>query len=153
MRDRLENRRVNIAFFCRVDVGCHLFYDHFLSRKVITFRKYSGTARGEKIPLLIKTRDLPLHLEPISGLENCVTDEQILKALHASLPLWRPPSVPSLVHELKLWGKDCDFTQDQVGGEGRTGKMMVETLLNDSLCAERTVKLGEENGGTYLLDS
>jgi hypothetical protein len=109
--------------------------------------------RGEKIPFLIKVRSTPLHLEPISGLENCVTDEQILKALNASLPLWRPPNVLSLIHELKLWGKDCNFTKEQVGGKGRTGKMMVETLLSDSLCAERTVKLGEKNGGTYLLDS
>jgi hypothetical protein len=36
-----------------------------------------------------------------------------------------------LVHELKLWGKDCVFAKEQAGGEGRTGKMMVETLLSD----------------------
>ncbi|MDR0608499.1 MAG: hypothetical protein LBG58_00125 [Planctomycetaceae bacterium] len=110
-------------------------------------------ARGEKIPFLIKNRNNPLYLKPVLGLENCVTDEQILLSLNASLPQWHPPSVPSLVHELKLWGKDCIFTKEQVGGEGRTGKMMVETLLNDSLCAEQTVKLGDGNGGTYLMDS
>ncbi len=109
--------------------------------------------RGEKLPLLIKVREWPIQLEPISGLEDCVADEQLSKALRASLPLWHPPSVPSLVHELKLWGKDCVFTKEQVGGEGRTGKMMVETLLSDPLCAERTVKLGEGKGGSYLIDS
>ncbi|MDR1383405.1 MAG: hypothetical protein LBJ67_06115 [Planctomycetaceae bacterium] len=109
--------------------------------------------RGAKIPFQIKCRNNPLHLEPILGLESCVTDEQILLSLNASLPLWHPPSVPSLVHELKLWGKDCMFTKEQVGGESRTGKMMLETLLNDQLCAERTVKLGNGNGGTYLMDS
>jgi hypothetical protein len=75
----------------------------------------------------------------INGLNDIVTDEQLFIALSASLPLWHPPSVPSLVHELKLWGKDCVFAKEHVGGEGRTGKMMIETLLSDLLCAERTV--------------
>jgi hypothetical protein len=41
-------------------------------------------ARGEKIPSLIKHRNHPLHLDPISGLEDCVTDEQILISLIVS---------------------------------------------------------------------
>ncbi len=110
-------------------------------------------ARGEKLPLTIKAREWPIRLEPVPCLEDCVTDEQLATAFQASLPLWHPPSVPSLVHELKLWGKDSTFSKEQVGGEGRTGKMMVETLLSDPLCAERTVKLGDGNGGSYLLDS
>jgi hypothetical protein len=110
-------------------------------------------ARGEILPLLIKAREFPIQVKPVSGLEHYVTDEQILVALKASLPLWHPPSVPSLVHELKLWGKDAVFTKEQVGGEGRTGKMMVETLLSDPLCREHTVRLGDGDGGPYLIDS
>ena len=110
-------------------------------------------ARGETIPLVIKAREFPLQVAPLPGLENCVTDEQILVALKASLPLWHPPSVPSLVHELKLWGKDAVFTKEQVGGEGRGGKMMVETLLSDPLCREHTVRLGAGDGGPYMSDS
>jgi hypothetical protein len=110
-------------------------------------------AQGKKLPFVIKARAWPIQLKPIHGLEDCVTDEQLAKALHASLPFWHPPSVPSLVHELKLWGKDSVFTKEQVGGEGRTGKMMVETLLSDSYCADRTVILGEGKGGSYLIDS
>ena len=63
-------------------------------------------ARGETLPLVINASDFPVQIVPIPGLEDCVTDEQLLVALNASLPLWHPPSVPSLVHELKLWGKD-----------------------------------------------
>ncbi len=110
-------------------------------------------ARGETLPLFIKARELPLQVEPASGFEDCVTDEQLLVALKASLPLWHPPTVPSLIHELKLWGKDAVFTKEQVGGEGRTGKMMVETLLSDPLCRDNTVRLGDGDGGPYLIDS
>ncbi len=110
-------------------------------------------ARGGRIPLLIKARENSLQIKPVTGLENCVTDEQITQALQVALPLWHPPSIPSLVHELKLWGKDCVFTKEQVGGEGRTGKLMVEALLSDAICAKNTVHLGEGNGGAYLIDS
>jgi hypothetical protein len=110
-------------------------------------------ARGETIPLVIKARDFPLQVAPLPGLADCVTDEQILVVLKASLPLWHPPSVPSLVHELKLWGKEAVFTKDQVGGEGRSDQMMVETLLSDPLCREHTVRLGDGDGGPYLIDS
>ena len=110
-------------------------------------------ARGEILPLQIKAREFPIQIETVSGLEDCVTDKQLLVALNASLPLWHPPSIPSLVHELKLWGKDAVFTKEQVGGKGRTGYMMLETLLNDPLCRKDTVILGDDDGGHYLIDS
>jgi hypothetical protein len=110
-------------------------------------------ARGETIPIQIQASELPIQIEPIPGLKDCVSDEQLLVALNAALPLWHPPSVPSLVHELKLWGKDAVFTKEQVGGEGRVGLMMLETLLSDPLCRKHTVILGDGDGGPYLIDS
>jgi len=110
-------------------------------------------ARGETIPLQVNAREYPIRVAPIPGLEDIVSDEQLLVALNASLPWWHPPTVPSLVHELKLWGKDSIFTSEQVGREGRTGQMMLETLLSDPLCRERTVRLGDGDGGPYLIDS
>jgi hypothetical protein len=109
--------------------------------------------RGENVSINIKARELPIKLESVGELDDIVTDGQLLTALSASLPIWHPPSVPSLVHELKLWGKDCNFPSEIVGGKGRTGSMMVQTLLNDKLCAENTVILGDGDGGSYLIDS
>lgn len=110
-------------------------------------------ARGETIPLVIKVRKSPIEVNPISGLEDVISEDVMRKALVASLPMWHPPSVPSLVHELRLWGLDCDFDKDFVGGEGRSGSMMVDTLLSDHLCSERTVRIGSGKGGSYLIDS
>ena len=109
--------------------------------------------RGESIPLLIKAREFPIQVNSTFELEDIVTDDQLFTVLSASLPLWHPPSVPSLIHELKLWGPECVFTKEMVGSEGRTGKLIVQTLLNDQLCATNTVVLGEGKGGAYLIDS
>ncbi|GHT18184.1 hypothetical protein FACS1894189_5690 [Planctomycetales bacterium] len=96
---------------------------------------------------------MPIRIEPVGNPQHIVTEKQLAVALAASLPLWHPPSVPSLVHELKLWGKNCNFPPETVGGKGRTGQMMIETLLNDQICAENTVILGDGRGGSYLIDS
>lgn len=105
-------------------------------------------ARGEKVALSIKARQQPVELRPIAGLADAVTEEQLIKALGAALPLWHPPTVPSLIHELKLWGRNADFTKEMVG-QARSGTMMVETLLSDKLCQERTTP----NGASFLLES
>ena len=106
-------------------------------------------ARGETIPLQIKAREFPVQIEPIPGLEDCVTDKQLLDVLSASLPLWHPPTVPSLIHEFRLWGQSCDFSKEVVGGQGRTGSFLRDTLLSDSLCKEHTTPFGNH----FLIDS
>ncbi|MDR1480602.1 MAG: hypothetical protein LBJ00_16860 [Planctomycetaceae bacterium] len=108
---------------------------------------------GEKVSPQIAIREFPIQIGTIGGLEDTVMEKHIFVALSASLPLWHPPSVPSLVHELKLWGKNCHFTREMVGGEGRDGQLMLKTLLSDKLCSEHTVVLGGGKGGVYLVDS
>jgi hypothetical protein len=98
--------------------------------------------------LVIKARQKPVGLKPVPGLSETVEDEQLLKALCASAPLWHPPTVPSLIHELRLWGRNADFTKAMVWQE-RSGTVMVETLLSDELCRERTTP----HGGSFLVDS
>ncbi len=105
-------------------------------------------ASGKRLPLIIKVRQEPVELEPVLGLGDAVTEGQLLKALCASAPQWHPPTVPSLIHELKLWGREANFTKAMVGQE-RTGTIMTETLLSDKLCRERTTP----NGASFLLDS
>ena len=109
--------------------------------------------KGEKLQIIIKARENPIQIEPCRDLASCVTDNQIKTALSVSLPLWHPPSIPSLVHELKLWGKEAGFTKEQVGGNGRDGQGIVDALLNDSICRKQTVRLGNSDGGAYLIDS
>lgn len=105
-------------------------------------------ARGERVPLAGKAREHPVVLQPVGGLADTVTERQLIKALCAALPMWHPPTVPSLIHELRLWGQNADFTKGMVG-QARSGKLMVETLLSDKLCRERTTP----NGDSFLLDS
>lgn len=105
-------------------------------------------ARGGRVPLMIKARPEPIALQPVPGLADVVDDQQLLTTLCASTPIWHPPTVPSLVHELKLWGRRADFTEEMVG-QARSGTMIVETLLSDELCRERTT----EHGASFLVDS
>lgn len=107
-------------------------------------------ARGEEVPSQVQFREHPIQIVPVQALEDCVTDDQIAVALEASLPWWSPPPVPSLVHELQLWGPDCEFSKKEFG-ERWTGQMMIETLLSNSLCRERTVRLDDFEDRAYLI--
>lgn len=62
--------------------------------------------------------------------------------------MWHPPTVPSLLHEMRLWGRDCHFSKDMVG-QDRTGDFILKTLLNDSLCKKNTPPADSN----YLIDS
>lgn len=105
-------------------------------------------ARGDRLPIVIDCREYPVKLLPSGQLTEAVTDEDLLPVLGAALPLWNPPTVPSLLHELKLWGPDVNFSRD-VHGCDRTGEFLVGTLLSDMKCKENTTP----NGDVYLLDS
>ena len=104
-------------------------------------------ARGEKILLMIESREDPVHVESIPGLAQCVTDHELFTVVSSALPLWHPPTVPSLLHELRFWGIHSQFSEEMVGKE-RSGKLMCDTLLSNSLAKENTT--GSED---YLIDS
>lgn len=105
-------------------------------------------ARGEVISSIVTCREHPHRVSPIAGMEECVTDRQLCDALCSAMPMWHPPTVPSLLHELLLWGKDSHFSEEFVGQE-RSGDLMLRTLLSDALCKQNTVP-GESD---YLIDS
>jgi hypothetical protein len=105
-------------------------------------------ARGERIPTIITCRENPLCVKPIPGLEQCVTDRQLCDALCSAMPFWHPPTVPSLLHEMRLWGTESHFSEEMVGRD-RTGDFTLKTLLSDSLCKENTPPADSN----YLIDS
>ncbi len=92
--------------------------------------------------------DAPLRLAVSPCMDCVITDEQVLTALCAALPLWVPPTVPTLMHNLHVWGPHAEFTQAMVP-HALTGPQTLETLLSDQLCRERTVIVG----ASYLIDS
>lgn len=106
-------------------------------------------ARGQNVPLITQCREQPLHLPPISGLDHLVSREDMVSVLCQALPVWRPPSVPSVFHELKLWGREAVFTPDMLNLDRTGGRLWVDTLLNDDACRRNTVPVGD----SYLLDS
>jgi hypothetical protein len=105
-------------------------------------------ARGERVPLLINCRERPIQISPLRNMANVVSEDDLVVLLCAALPWWNPPSVPSVYHELKLWGPYAAFTKDMLGIE-RKGERLVEMLLSDKACRAYTVA----TGGHYLLDS
>lgn len=95
--------------------------------------------RGEPVDAgeFLDSRDLPIKLPPIpSGIT--VSDIDISLALCASLPHWNPPTVPSMMHALRLWGVESEFTNEMVGLPV-TGALMRDALLSDRQCAKRTL--------------
>ena len=105
-------------------------------------------AHGDQVPVWVKCREKALRVEPIPGLANTVTDEDLVTVLSGALPWWSPPTVPSAFHELLLWRRNAVFTKEMLGTE-LTGESLLATLLSDKLCRVNTVS----NGGTYMLDS
>lgn len=105
-------------------------------------------AQGKRIPLIGKCREHPIKVSPNQGLAHVVSEEDLVLVLSAALPWWNPLSVPSAFHELKLWGKNADFTRKMLGTQ-RSGEFLVTTLLSDRACRKNTVR----SGGSYLLDS
>lgn len=105
-------------------------------------------AQGKPIPRLVRCREQPLQLVPYTGLEETVTEEDLVTVLCAALPWWNPPCCPCAFHELKLWGRNAVFTRAMTGVP-RSGDWLVNTLLNDAECRANTGPLG----GAYLLDS
>lgn len=96
----------------------------------------------------IRPREMPIRISRVPGLEDSVTESQMLEALCASLPQWNPPIVALLLHELRLWGPSGSFS-DRVLTRPWSGTSALHALLSDKLCRERTAA----DGGSYLLDS
>lgn len=49
----------------------------------------------------LRGRGLTVHSLP--GLQHCVTEDEMSIAILSALPMWHPPTIPSLLHELR-WG-------------------------------------------------
>lgn len=116
----------------------------------------SGTAippirlakQGLTVPRVVSCRDAPFQIKPHLLLRDVVTDEELVTVLCGAVPLWNPPTVPSLIHEAKLWKEHAEFTSEMTG-RAIAGRDIIATLLSDDLCRART----SQNGGSYLLDS
>lgn len=106
--------------------------------------------RGEKVPLIIVSREDPLHVEAIPGLAQCVTDEELFIVVSSALPMWHPPTVPSLLHELRFWGVDSQFTEEMVGQE-RSGVMMRDTLLSNAFAKENVTIATKPSYTSHLM--
>lgn len=83
------------------------------------------------------TRTFPLRIEPTGELASLVADRDVRIALQATLPYWDPPGVATMLHALRLWGREAKFPPDINGNEVLSGGGMVETLLDNDLCIQR----------------
>lgn len=133
-----------MVVFCLSALGCHET-SKVVDVADIPIRRAS---RGEAISIRIECREIPLGATSVPGMEDCVENRSLCDALCAALPMWHPPTVPSLLHELHVWGKDADFSADLVG-QRRTGQDIIATLLSDELCKQNTVPATTD----YLVDS
>lgn len=105
-------------------------------------------ALGKPVGRLVVCQEHPISISPTTSARDVVSEDDLLTLLMSAAPLWNPPTVPSLIHELKLWGRGANFTREMLG-YSRTSEFIVETLLNDKACRENTTR----NGGSFLLDS
>jgi len=107
-----------------------------------------SAARGDRLPLVVACRDEPIRIAPAFTMRDAVSEQDLVSLLCAALPWWNPPTVPSAIHELKLWGSDAVFTKEMLGIP-RTGEWLTSTLLSDAACRANTTAIG----GAFLLDS
>jgi len=105
-------------------------------------------ARGESVPFLVNCREIPLKISSKTKLIDAASEVDLVTVLCGALPWWSPPSVPSAIHELKLWGRTFVFTKEMLGAD-RSGEHLVRMLLSDKVCRANSAPVG----GTYLLDS
>ena len=88
-------------------------------------------------------RDWPLHFAYSGDLAMLVTDTDLEIALDASIPRWDPPTVPTMLHALRLWGVDARFAVPP-GAPQITGDCCAfrRVLLDNDSCV-RTVRTFE----------
>ena len=106
------------------------------------------SAKERYSPRSTPCRETPFRAVGHLHYTDTVRNEDLLPTLCAAAPIWSPPTVPTLFHELILWGKEADFTKEMVGHR-RRGDEIVEVLLSDAKCKAKT----SVNGGDYLIDS
>lgn len=124
----------------------------------VTLRKSEGipparlAAQGKKVPPIIKCRETPIHVSPRTDLGHLVSDDDLEALLCNAVPVWDPPSVPSLIHELLLWGQHGDFTDEILPGKSKYRpfkSFVVKTLLDYKLCSANTSGKDDD----YLYDT
>lgn len=105
-------------------------------------------AQGAKVSRIVRCREYPFQARPVPGLAHLLSERDVVEVLNAAVPSTYRPSVGTLLHELKLWGPAFAF-QKNMYGFWRTGAYVVETLLHDKLCVERTTF----RDGSFLIES
>ncbi len=103
---------------------------------------------GQNTQRMVRCREHAFRPTPHLQLRDLVTDDDLNSVLSGAVPVWFPPTIPSLLHELKLWGVRASFTEEMIG-RPVTGELIVDCLLNDKVCRQNT----SPHGDAYLLDS
>lgn len=107
-------------------------------------------AHGKRLPLIVQCREHPVSISPHLELRGCVSHSDLVNVLSAAVPVWRPPTVAALIHELKLWGRDASFPSELLGGHERSSDSIIGALLSDKVCRSL---VANGDAGSYLLDS
>jgi hypothetical protein len=129
-----------------------IYYHTFQTRQVRVETEIATPARlaalGRTIPRIVACRERAFQSSPHLRFVDAVSDDDLLILLGSAAPVWQPPTVPSLIHELKLWQSHAVFTTEMLG-HPVTGEHIVETLLSDEACRANS----SPYGSLYLLDS
>ena len=82
-----------------------------------------------------RIRDQPLRLAVRSDLKGMVSDRELRSVLETAVPRWNPPTVPIMLHALRLWGADAWFPMftktPELIGDCRAFRRI---LLDDAEC-------------------
>jgi hypothetical protein len=78
-----------------------------------------------------------IRVAPAGGLQGSISREELYKALLFLEPRWKIAKTNNLLHALRLWGVDADFTNSPLPNPFLTvppsGKRMLDVLLSNRL--------------------
>jgi hypothetical protein len=94
-------------------------------------------------------RKLPLRFPVRSDLQSLVSDRELRMVLETAVPRWDPPTVPIMLHALRLWGTKARFPMPDKSPEyiGDCGAFR-RILLHDAECVRIVGKFDE-----FLIDT
>jgi len=85
-------------------------------------------------------RNFPLQIEPVLVGVNRIDESRVVGILAIAVPRWDPPTVPIMLHALRLWGADAKFVNAEPND---SSERFIETLLNSKKCDNL---IGQFNG-------
>lgn len=106
-----------------------------------------AAVRGEKVEVAIDAREAPMRIAGMKGMQDLVSDDELLIVLASALPMWNPPTIPVVLHELRLWGLEASFPVGMIG-KSKSGESLRDILLNNAIAKTETV--GEDD---YLVST